>query len=432
MSDKIILWYRNDLRLHDHEGWQMAANAEWVLPVYVIDENLFRTLQLGFTKTGALRAQFLLETLAELREALQKRGSDLAVAAGNPADIISRFAKELGATKIIAQKEDTDEEVRVEQELEQNVDVPVEYYCGLALVHPDDVPFERHKIPEVFTQFRKKTEKYGTIRDEYPVLNNYPPFPDGIDKGEIPSVDGLGLEPESLDQRAVLAFKGGESQGLKRLDEYFWQRDRLKNYKLTRNGLIGADYSSKLSAWLNNGSLSPRRVYREVKRYEEERTKNKSTYLLVFELLWRDFFRYIARKHGNKIFRKGGVQGNVRHWSNDPEKFRMWREGNTGQDFVDANMRELLLTGYMSNRGRQNVASYLVNELDCDWRWGAAWFENRLIDYDVCSNWGNWMYNSAVGNDPRNRKFNVAMQADKYDKKREYRRLWLNDELDFS
>ncbi len=427
MSDKIILWYRNDLRVHDHQGWQMAAHADWVLPVFVIDERLFRTLELGFAKTGALRAQFLVETLADLRKQLQNKGTDLKVAFGNPASIIADTAYEHNATKIIAQKEDTQEEVDAEHQLAKKTNVPVDYHYGLTLVHPDDIPFESHEVPEVFTQFRKKTEKYSSIRNEIPEMHNYPPFPDGVQKGKIPGVKDLGLTPETIDKRAVIAFTGGESEGLQRLNEYFWQKDQLKHYKFTRNGLIGADYSSKLSAWLSNGSLSPRKIYWQVKEYEAERKKNISTYWLVFELLWRDFFRHIARKHGNKIFQKEGIQGKDRHWSNDPEKFRMWQAGNTGQDFVDANMRELLLTGYMSNRGRQNVVSYLVNELDCDWRWGAAWFENRLIDYDVCSNWGNWMYNSAVGNDPRNRRFNVAMQAEKYDQNREFRQLWLDN-----
>jgi deoxyribodipyrimidine photo-lyase len=113
--------------------------------------------------------------------------------------------------------------------------------------------------------------------------------------------------------------------------------------------------------------------------------------------------------------------------NNDSQKLQNWIEGKTGIEFVDANMIELKLTGFMSNRGRQNVASYLCNDLKLDWRLGAAYFEQQLIDYDVCSNWGNWAYLAAVGNDPRdNRYFNIEKQASTYDTKRKYRNLWLN------
>jgi deoxyribodipyrimidine photo-lyase len=106
--------------------------------------------------------------------------------------------------------------------------------------------------------------------------------------------------------------------------------------------------------------------------------------------------------------------------------FEKWKNGNTGIDFVDANMIELKLTGFMSNRGRQNVASYLCHNLKLDWRYGAAYFEEQLIDYDVCSNWGNWMYVAGVGNDPReNRVFNMEKQAAMYDHDQSYRNLWL-------
>ena len=167
-------------------------------------------------------------------------------------------------------------------------------------------------------------------------------------------------------------------------------------------------------------------IYHEVKRYEQEVKKNISTYWLIFELIWRDFFRLVAMQHGSKIFMAEGIRQKPVEWSFDPEVFEKWRTGNTGDDFVDANMKELQLTGFMSNRGRQNVASYLAHDLKQDWRAGAAWFENRLIDYDVTSNWGNWMYVAGVGNDPRDRKFNTQWQAEKYDKNRQYRKLWLD------
>jgi deoxyribodipyrimidine photo-lyase len=168
-------------------------------------------------------------------------------------------------------------------------------------------------------------------------------------------------------------------------------------------------------------------VYHEIKKYEAERGENKSTYWLIFELLWRDYFRLIGKKHGNVIFQKGGILGKPdKSWVDDERIFRIWANGDTGIPFIDANMRELSATGFMSNRGRQNVASFLVKDLKVNWLMGAEWFESQLIDYDPCSNYGNWMYIAGVGNDPREtRYFNILSQATRYDINGDYVKLWL-------
>jgi deoxyribodipyrimidine photo-lyase len=135
----------------------------------------------------------------------------------------------------------------------------------------------------------------------------------------------------------------------------------------------------------------------------------------------------MMKKYGSKMFQLHGWK-NAQEVPNrvDERLFQAWINGETGDEFVDANMRELKLTGFMSNRGRQNVASYFVHELKLDWRLGAAYFEQQLIDYDASSNWGNWAYVAGVGNDPReNRVFNTEKQAQQYDPKQMYRKLWL-------
>ncbi|MEO0854972.1 MAG: DASH family cryptochrome, partial [Cyanobacteria bacterium J06648_11] len=247
-----------------------------------------------------------------------------------------------------------------------------------------------------------------------------------IEAGVIPTLVDLGLEAPESDDRAVLTFKGGETAGKERLQQYFWERDCLKAYKQTRNGMKGADYSSKFSAWLALGCLSPRYIDAEVIRYEDARVRNDSTYWLIFELLWRDYFRFICAKHGDRVFYPSGLQGISIPWKQDDERFELWRTGNTGFPLVDANMRELLQTGFMSNRGRQNVASFLTKNLGIDWRMGAEWFESQLVDYDVCSNYGNWNYTAGVGNDARGfRYFNILKQSKDYDPQGEYVKHWL-------
>jgi deoxyribodipyrimidine photo-lyase len=172
--------------------------------------------------------------------------------------------------------------------------------------------------------------------------------------------------------------------------------------------------------------LSPRYIYWQIQEYESQRIRNDSTYWLVFELLWRDYFRFICAKHGDRIFYRSGLQGIRMDWKEDVDRFELWRAGKTGFPLVDANMQEIAATGFMSNRGRQNVASFLTKNLGINWQWGAEWFESILIDYDVCSNWGNWNYTAGVGNDARGfRFFNITKQAKDYDPDGLYVKHWL-------
>ncbi|NVJ46896.1 MAG: hypothetical protein HWE07_07200 [Cytophagia bacterium] len=141
----------------------------------------------------------------------------------------------------------------------------------------------------------------------------------------------------------------------------------MANYKQTRNGLIGGDYSSKFSPWLAHGCLSPRQIYWQIKKFEKYVRKNSSTYWLVFELLWRDYFHFVANKYGSKIYQRRGILGEDKiEWGSE-KLFHLWRDGKTGEPFVDANMREMNATGFLSNRGRQNVASYLMHQMKIDW-----------------------------------------------------------------
>jgi deoxyribodipyrimidine photo-lyase len=190
--------------------------------------------------------------------------------------------------------------------------------------------------------------------------------------------------------------------------------------------MLGANYSSKFSPWLALGCLSPRYIYEQIQQYETERVQNDSTYWLVFELLWRDYFRFVCTKHGDRIFRRSGLQGIDIAWKEDWQRFDCWRNGTTGFPLIDANMQELAATGFISNRGRQNVASFLTKNLGIDWRMGAEWFESLLLDYDVCSNWCNWNYTAGVGNDARGfRFFNILKQSKDYDPDGKYVKHWL-------
>jgi deoxyribodipyrimidine photo-lyase len=437
VAQTILIWYRNDLRVHDHEPLTRALRAgAQVIPLYCVDPRHFGETSFGFPKTGAYRATFLLESLADLRSSLRSLGSDLVIRRGHPEAIIPALAKELGCQAVYFHQEVTFEERLVEAAVSEALDsngIAATSFWGATLYHPDDLPFEISQLPEVFTQFRKAVEKQSSVNPAFPAPNHLRSLP-ALDVGEIPTfealdiptLDSLGTQAPEPDDRAVLRFIGGESAGKDRLKTYIWDNDCLRRYKHTRNGMLGADYSSKFSPWLALGCLSPRYIYEEVKRYEDERVANQSTYWLVFELLWRDYFRFICAKHGDRVFYPSGLLGLPIAWTQDWDRFEQWRLGETGFPLVDANMRELLLTGFMSNRGRQNVASFLTKNLGIDWRMGAEWFESQLIDYDVCSNYGNWNYTAGVGNDSRGfRYFNIPKQAKDYDSKGEYVKHWL-------
>ncbi|MBB6001931.1 DASH family cryptochrome [Arcicella rosea] len=418
---KILLWFRNDLRVHDHEAlFKASQKTAQVFPLYVLDPRIFQEMPMGFPKTGNLRTQFLVESLENLRKNLQSIGSNLIIRIGHPEEIIPQLAKELLIDEVFVSEEVTSEETDIDTSVEvalKKEGIKIKFFWQATLYHLDDLPMKIENLPNIFTQFRNQVEKATKVRSTFPIPKNLN-FSNTIDIGELPKLDF----PETNQQ----LYKGGEDEALKRLEEYFWQKDLLKVYKETRNGMLGLDYSSKFSLWLANGCISPRYIYEQVKKYEAERTQNDSTYWLIFELLWRDYFRFVALKYGNKIFFEKGIQGKTIVWKQHKSIFEKWRLGETGVPLIDANMKELLATGFMSNRGRQNVASFLVKDLQIDWRWGAAWFESQLIDYDVCSNWGNWLYVAGIGNDPReNRYFNILKQAHNYDPKGEYVKFWL-------
>ncbi len=429
MHRKTIVWFRNDLRLHDQVSLFTALqNSALIYPVYCFDPRHFDETEIGLSKTGAFRGRFLLETIKDLRKNLREVGSDLIIRQGLPEKIIPSLAKELQATAVYASKEVAEEEIQVEQALEKTLHkegISLELHWQSTLFHIDDIPWPIKNLPDIFTQFRKEAEQITQVREIKARPDHIEAF-SGIRVGDVPSLSELGLSEPPFDDRSVIRYKGGESEGLSRLDEYLWQKDLLRNYKETRNGLVGGNYSSKFSAWLSIGALSPRSVYYQIQKYESERQKNDSTYWLFFELLWRDYFRFTAKKYGNLLFKIGGIQNKKLEYYDDLENFNRWKEGETGIPFIDANMRELNASGYMSNRGRQNVASFLIKDLKVNWTWGASYFETLLIDYDVCSNWGNWNYIAGVGNDPReDRYFNIMSQAQRYDPKGEYVRHWI-------
>ncbi|SNZ15258.1 deoxyribodipyrimidine photo-lyase (single-stranded DNA-specific) [Natronoarchaeum philippinense] len=425
--DTAVIWFRDDLRVDDNPTLVDAlGDADVVVPLYVFDPRHRGETRYGTEKIGGHRARFRRESVTDLRASLRARGGDLVVRSGRADEVVPAIVHDVGADAMYAQTTPGTEERDAEAKVREALPEHTAFHTRVThtLYHPDDLPTPPSQIEDTYTPWRKDVEgSDAAVRDPLDPPERVP-TPD-LDPGTVPTLSELGIDPPPEDDRAVLPFEGGESAGTRRLDAYLWERDCLREYKETRNGLLGADYSSKFSPWLAAGCLSPRRIHAEVDRYERERVANEDTYWLVFELLWRDFFQFQFHKHGAAFFEPTGIRNVEQSWRHDRAAFERWAAGETGVPFVDANMRELDRTGYMSNRGRQNVASFLADALEIDWRWGAAHFEAQLVDYDVASNWGNWAYQAGVGNDSRDGFFDVLSQAEYYDEDAAYVQTWL-------
>ena len=430
---RTLLWFRRQLRTHDQPLFEcIDPHDELATGVWILDPREHHSVFDGVPRAGTHRLRFLIESVKEVRESLQRLGSDLLIRVGEPEQVLPELMAALEADRLCFVQEPGSEERTIEDAVTGRIGARITRIAPDMLLELDDPASFASELPEVFSRFRRQAEKkidMGRSRST-PAFVRGIPLPRGFDTGEIDTL-GCVAEASKHEPRGVMAFHGGESHGLERVRCWMHEGDHLKRYKETRNGLLGDAYSSKLSPWIATGSLSSRRVAEETLKYEERRGANASTYWLRFELLWREFFRLHLLKHARRLFHRTGPAGISLTYRNDPHHFESWKNGTTGIPFIDANMRELSQTGFMSNRGRQVVASFLSKNLDVDWRWGARWFEHCLIDYCPAANWGNWAYAAGVGADPRGfRGFDVLKQARNYDPNGDYVAHWLPERLD--
>jgi len=421
-----LVWFRNNMRVEDNSSLTKAMNeSDNVIGFINIDPKIFITTKYGFKKTEKYRAKFLLETISDLKSQLEILNISLIITHRDFGQSINEIIDHYGITNIYTQTEWTRDELIEESFIPDEINLIKDF--DQFLFSPNDVRSLYDNIPRGFSNFRKKCEKYLSVNDTLSIpksLNSDNKI--SIDY-PIPSLSDLGFKDFEVHKDSVFRFKGGEINAKNRIRNYFFETRNVSTYKLTRNGLIGEDYSSKFSPWLANGSVSVKYIFKSLKEYEKEVEKNDSTYWLYFELIWRDFFKYVSMQHKDKFFNKDGIYGEDKEWSDDKDVLLNWINGKTNEPFVNANMIELSQTGFMSNRGRQNVSNYLTKELKIDWRIGAEYFESMLIDYDVHSNYGNWLYNAGIGNDSMPfRKFNPKLQSERYDPDKSYEKIWLN------
>ena len=421
-----LVWFRNNMRVEDNSSLTKAINeSDNVIGFINIDPKIFISTEYGFKKTEKYRAKFLLETISDLKSQLEILNISLIITHRDFGLSINEIIDQYGITNIYTQTEWTRDELIEESFIPDEINLIKDF--DQFLFSPNDVRSLYDNIPRGFSNFRKKCEKYLSVNDTLSIPKSLNSNNKISIEYPIPSLSDLGFKDFEVHKDSVFRFKGGEKNAKNRIRNYFFETRNVSTYKLTRNGLIGEDYSSKFSPWLANGSVSVKYIFKSLKEYEKEVEKNDSTYWLYFELIWRDFFKYVSMQHKDKFFNKDGIYGEDKEWSDDKDVLLNWINGKTNEPFVNANMIELSQTGFMSNRGRQNVSNYLTKELKIDWRIGAEYFESMLIDYDVHSNYGNWLYNAGIGNDSMPfRKFNPKLQSERYDPDKSYEKIWLN------
>ena len=432
----VLFWFRSDLRLHDQPALHaaLASGATHLLPV-VCQPPADESTPWGFARVGPHRRAFTAAALHGLGVRTAALGNPLVICSAPPATALPALARAVGATTVVCEDIAAPYE-QAEVAALRAAGLQVRTVWHSSLLHPADMPWPASELPGVFTAFRQKVERAG-IPPAAPLpapaaLLPPPHVPAdllqtlgagrGVDVAETCS-SPTGQDPCSSFPYGAPACDGREAAALAHLAQYL-ARKLPHSYKATRNGLTGFDYSSKFSPWLATGALSPRQVYTDLKTFERSHGANDGTYWLWFELLWRDYFRLLHLQYGAALYRARGLS-ELPPAPHNPRGFERWCRGDTGEPLVDAAMRELAATGYLSNRLRQVVASYLIYDLHSDWRAGAAWFESQLVDYDVYSNQANWLYIAGRGTDPRGgRRFNPIKQAQDHDADGSYRRLW--------
>ncbi len=377
---KSLYLFTTDLRLEDNETLNFAISNGPII---------FGVLKKDLSHWGASRRNFYIETLNQLRNDLMKYGQKLYLI-----EDINEFSKVYLAKQYNHRL----------AEIWENYDGEVIEKQEQTLFNLSELGFGLTDLPRTFTPFRNKMDKLIPETDLSSISHE-------IVEASCQQEEYIGGEVFSEGK-----LQGGEGAGLKRLKEYFSRPKLAKSYFETRNGMIKFDDSTKFSPWLALGSIHPKRIFSELKKFESEHGSNKSTYWIYFELLWRDYFKFLSLSNFEITKKQGEYSA---------ELFSKWADARTDEDFVNANMVELNTSGWMSNRGRQNVASYFCKHLNLPWEFGAKYFEQHLIDFDYESNWGNWTYLAGVGVDPRDRKFNIKKQANDFDPTGEYRRKFL-------
>ena len=431
-----IFIFSNDLRIQDNRAlFEAARQCQRLILLYVIDERQDNHEQYQCKAVGQHRQAFIAQALTDLAQQVLLLDQHLVIQKGATSEVLKHLVTVYDVDTIYYSATGDHRQQQLFAHYQQQI-TPIRIGAGKAdvkwrgiwqhtLFEQAQLPFALDAIPTTFSKFRRQLEKQLPAIAKPQQLTSLPPSPEllAFDLGSDAALAAL-LNPDTPS-----FFDGGSHAGELQLAIYF-QSELPQHYKETRNALDDWSSSTKFSPWLAAGCLSPRQVYWALKKHERQQGENESTYWIFFELLWRDYFHWLAQKIGAHLYAFTGMHDHKPLTSFHGERFVKWQLGLTPYPLVNAIMHQLNDTGYISNRARQITASCLVNELSLDWRYGAAYFQQQLIDYDAVVNWGNWQYIAGVGADPRGgRHFNLQKQQQLFDPNNEYIAKWHGEQL---
>lgn len=402
MAKTTVVWFRNDLRMNDNPALTSALKSDIVIPLFILDERIYQG-----TRSSGNRNRFLLESLSDLRASLCKSGSDLIIRSGDPRSILPTLCREQGVTEVVcsadyspyARRRDT----TLESEL-QKIAVSLRLLPGRATI--DDLAAPRTKTGAIYKVFTPFYNSWLTQpRRQLSTTSSLPSLPADIDPGVIPAT----LEPVDPNEASPNAPRGGALSAHKRLDSYL--SSGLDSYVSAQNDL-SADATSRLSPYLHFGCISSREIEAMLPADSEGATAFRR------QLAWRDFYFYILFHFPQTVDQEFQERYRTLEWTTNEPFLNAWKNGTTGYPIIDAAMRQLKAEGWMHNRARLIVGSFLTKDLGIDWREGEKHFMHWLLDGDTAQNVGNWQWIASTGVDPAplfRRLYNPVSQQKTYD-----------------
>lgn len=406
-----LWWLRRDLRLTDNPALATASRtSQTVIPTFIFDPKLWQM-------PARNRQAFLLNNLQSLDASLRERGSRLIVRTGDPLTELKRLCAETGATTIYAQRDYSpyarQRDEAVAAELQLNLTEGVTVYPVDAILKKDGTPYT------VFTPYSRSWKW-----QQMPAADDIIPAPDHLSTPTDLASDPIPTEPPLPDS---VPFPPGEAEAQQRLHQFIdalaYDYDEGRN-RLDQNG------TSQLSPYLRLGILSARQATVAIRYAIESAPSDAATdsaLAWLNEIIWREFYLMVLHYHPHVLTSSFRPEYDRIQWDNDKEAFQAWCEGRTGFPVVDAAMRQLTQSGWMHNRARMIVASFLVKDLLIDWRWGEKFFMQHLVDGDPASNNGGWQWAAGTGTDaaPYFRIFNPTTQGQTHDPTGVYIRCWV-------
>lgn len=385
-----IFWFRRDLRLHDNHGFYKALRHGETLPIFIFDENILEDLP----KNDA-RITFIFSLLEEMQTELKKHKKSLAVFKGNPSTIFSKLLKENKIEKVFTNTDYEPYAKKRDSEIKQFLNekgVDFETFKDQVVFEKDEIVKDDGKPYVVFTPFANKWKQTFSAKN----LENFP-SEKNLSKVVSHNYDFLSLKEIGFEKSKI------------QVKPFDISKKIIENYKETRD-FPAVEGTSGLSPYLRFGKVSIREMV------EKSNASREKTFLN--ELIWREFFMQILWHFPETVTQSFRPKYDKIKWRNNEKEFELWKNGKTGYPIVDAGMRQLNETGTMHNRVRMVVASFLCKHLLIDWRWGEAYFAEKLLDYEQSSNVGNWQWAAGSGVDaaPYFRIFNPSEQTKKFDK----------------